>query len=210
MHDSLGKTLYGMALSARALARRVEDEAPSSATIARELSSAAQIAAAEARELISDLRSDSLELPLGEALATHVARWAEQSTAVATFHGEAVDLPHAGTRYELFSIVKEALRNVDAHAEASHVEVRIGQHDGEVVVSVTDDGIGLPEERLNADPRALEPEGHYGFLGMAERAERVGARVEVSGAPGTGTVVVVRIPTGDVRTAEPWALEGAA
>jgi len=210
MHDSLGKTLYGMALSARALAKRVEREAPGSATVARDLSAAAQVAAAEARELISDLRSDSLDLPLGEAIAGHVARWSEQSRITARYVGDAVDLPHPGTRYELFSILKEALRNVEAHAQAETVQVRLGEQDGQVILSVTDDGIGLPVKSTGTDPRTLEPEGHYGFIGMAERAERVGARVAVSGAPGEGTVVTVQVPTGDVRTPEPWALEGAA
>lgn len=208
MHDSLGKTLYGMALSARALSRRVEKEAPGAATVARDLSAAAQIAAAEARELISDLRSDSLELPLSEALAAHVAHWAQSSRVDAVFEGGTVDLPHPGTRYELFSIVKEALRNVEAHAQASSVAVRLGEAGGEVVLSVCDDGIGMPAAE-GTDPRTLEPEGHYGFLGMVERAERVGARIVVAGAPGAGTTVTVRVPTGDVRAAEPWALEGA-
>ena len=207
MHDSLGKTLYGMALSARALARRVEGEAPGSAGVARDLSAAAQVAAAEARELISDLRSDSLELPLCEALESHVERWGQGSRIAARFAGDAVDLPHPGTRYELFSIVKEALRNVEAHSGAEHVEVRLGERDGEVVLEVADDGVGLDEEHREADPRTLEPEGHYGFLGMVERAERVGARIEVSTAPGAGTTITVRVPTGDVRTAEPWALQ---
>lgn len=209
MHDSLGKTLYGMALSARALSRRVEQEAPGAASVARGLSTAAQVAAAEARELISDLRSDALELPLGEALASHVARWSQESGVEASFDGESVDLPHPGTRYELFSIVKEALRNVEAHAAADSVIVRLRETGGEVVLSVGDDGVGLPDAGESADPRALEPEGHYGFLGMVERAERIGARVAVSSGPGDGTVVTVRVPSGDVRTSEPWELEGA-
>lgn len=209
MHDSLGKTLYGMALSARALSRRVALDSPAAAQLARDLSSAAQIAAAEARELISDLRSDALELPLGEALAAHVNRWSQESGIEARFEGQTVNLPHPGTRYELFSIVKEALRNVESHAAAESVEVRLTEADGEVALGVCDDGIGMPEAS-SVDPRTLEPEGHYGFLGMVERAERIGGRVEVSSRPGEGTTLVVRVPSGDVRAAEPWTLEGAA
>ena len=44
---------------------------------------------------------------------------------------------------------------------------------------------------------------------MAERGERIGATVRIAGRPGAGTTVTVRLPAGDVRAAEPWALEEA-
>jgi signal transduction histidine kinase len=200
MHDSLGKTLYGISLSARALAARVSDVAPGAADGARELARAAQIAAGEARELISDLRSDALELPLGAALHGELERWSAASGVAASFAGEEVDLPHPGTRYELFSIVKEALRNVEAHAGASSVSVSLAERDGVVELRVADDGRGF-------DAQSGPPAGHFGIIGMVERGERVGATVDVESAVGSGTAVVVRVPSGDVRMPEPWAAE---
>ena len=205
MHDSLGKTLYGIALAARGLAKRVSEEAPESGRQARDLSGAAQLAAEEARGLISDLRTDTLTLPLGAALAQHLERWSEESGVEAECHGEQVDLPNPGTRYELFCIVKEALRNVERHAEAQHVVVELVQRGGVVVLSVRDDGVGLPG---HGDPREFEPDGHYGLIGMAERAERVGASMTMSGVPGKGTRVQVQVPVGDVRASEPWVVQG--
>ena len=79
MHDSLGKTLYGIALAARGLSHRVEAEAPGAAAAARDLSAAAQVAAEEARGLISDLRSDTLDRPLGDALDRYVREWSERN-----------------------------------------------------------------------------------------------------------------------------------
>jgi signal transduction histidine kinase len=207
MHDSLGKTLYGIALSARALARRVEDEAPGASRTARDLSGAAQLAAEEARGLISDLRADTLALPLGAVLAEHVAQWSRQSGVPAQARGEEVDLPNPSTRYELFCIAKEALRNVELHARASRVEVTLSQQDASVVLSVADDGVGIGGA---GSARELEPEGHYGLVGMAERAERVGATVTLEGSPGEGTRVTVRVPAGDVRTPEPWSTQEVA
>jgi signal transduction histidine kinase len=204
MHDSLGKTRYGIALSARALAKRVAADAPDAARAARDLSGAAQLAAEEARGLISDLRADTLALPLGAALAEHVASWSSLSGVAARTDGEEVDLPNPGTRYELFCIVKEALRNVERHARATSVEVALAQRGDRVVLTVADDGVGIDGR---GDPRALEPDGHYGLVGIAERAERVGATVTLAGEPGQGTRVVVEVPAGDVRAAEPWAVE---
>jgi signal transduction histidine kinase len=206
MHDSLGKTLYGIALSARALAHRAAEQAPDVAGAAQDLSSAAQVAAEEARGLISDLRSDTLDRPLCDALEHYVDEWSVRNGIAAHLRADGVDLPHPGTRYELFCIVREALENVERHARARHVEVRLRDAWPDVVLSVADDGIGL-DGRGNA--RDFQVNGHYGLVGMAERGERIGATVEVAGEPGAGTTVTVRLPAGDVRAPEPWAMEEA-
>ena len=206
MHDSLGKTLYGIALAARGLSHRVEAEAPGAAAAARDLSAAAQVAAEEARGLISDLRSDTLDRPLGDALGRYVREWSDRNGIAAHLQADGVDLPHPGTRYELFCIVREALENVERHAGATRVEVLLRDMAPDVVLCVVDDGVGIDG---SGDARSLQTNGHYGLIGMAERGERIGATVEIAGVHGAGTTVTVRLPAGDVRAAEPWALEEA-
>jgi signal transduction histidine kinase len=206
MHDSLGKTLYGIALAARGLSHRVTLEAPGAAAAARELSAAAQVAAEEARGLISDLRSDALDRPLGDALEHYVRDWSQRNGIATQLHADGVDLPHPGTRYELFCIVREALENVERHAGATRVDVSLRDVAPDVVLSVADDGIGIDGR---GDARSLQTNGHYGLIGMAERGERIGATVEIAGVRGAGTTVTVRLPAGDVRAVEPWALEEA-
>jgi signal transduction histidine kinase len=84
------------------------------------------------------------------------------------------------------------------------VEVSLRDVAPEVVLCVADDGVGIGGR---GDPRSLQTNGHYGLIGMAERGERIGATVEIAGTRGAGTTVTVRLPAGDVRTAEPWELE---
>ena len=206
MHDSLGKTLYGIALAARGLSHRIEAEAPDAAAAARDLSAAAQVAAEEARGLISDLRSDTLDRPLGDALDHYVREWSQRNGIAAQLQADGVDLPHPGTRYELFCIVREALENVERHADASHVQVLLRDVAPDVVLSVADDGVGIGGA---GDPRSLQTNGHYGLIGMAERGERIGATVQIAGRQGEGTTITVRLPAGDVRAPEPWVLEEA-
>ena len=206
MHDSLGKTLYGIALAARGLSHRIEAEAPGAAAAARDLSASAQIAAEEARGLISDLRSDTLDRPLGDALERYVGEWSQRNGIAAHLQADGVDLPHPGTRYELFCIVREALENVERHAGATRVQVLLRDMAPDVVLSVVDDGVGIGRE---GDARSLQTNGHYGLIGMAERGERIGATVRIAGQRGAGTTVTVRLPAGDVRAPEPWVLEEA-
>jgi signal transduction histidine kinase len=206
MHDSLGKTLYGIALAARGLSHRVEAEAPGAAAAARDLSAAAQVAAEEARGLISDLRSDTLDRPLGDALERYVREWSDRNGIAAHLQADGVDLPHPGTRYELFCIVREALENVERHAGATRVQVLLRDMAPDVVLSVVDDGVGIGGE---GDARSLQTNGHYGLIGMAERGERIGATVRIAGQRGAGTTIIVRLPAGDVRAPEPWVLEEA-
>ena len=163
MHDSLGKTLYGIALAARGLSHRVEAEAPGAASAARDLSAAAQVAAEEARGLISDLRSDTLDRPLGDALERYVREWSQRNGIAARLQADGVDLPHPGTRYELFCIVREALENVERHAGATQVQVQLRDVAPDVVLCVADDGVGIDGD---GDARSLQTNGHYGLIGI--------------------------------------------
>ncbi|HLF28977.1 MAG TPA: histidine kinase [Anaerolineae bacterium] len=90
----------------------------------------------------------------------------------------------------LYRVVQEALNNIVKHARATRVEVKVTY--GDVLrVSVTDDGIGfsVPER---AD--ALTELGHFGLVGMRERAELIGAQLTIRSAHGSGMTVELKAP----------------
>lgn len=89
----------------------------------------------------------------------------------------------------VLATLREALTNVARHAEASLAEVAVSVGD-ELVLSVTDDGRGLP-----ATPRA----GSHGLRNMADRARLLGGRLEVGPGPTAGTRLVWRVPAGPRR-----------
>jgi signal transduction histidine kinase len=190
MHDSLAKTLHGLSLGATALAKRAERDPARTRLMAHELADAAERAAREARELIVDLRADPLDRPFGEAVRAYVERWSESAgiPAAVEANGTPVETPVA--RAELLGILKEALSNVERHSRARSVRVTLAGRDGGLLLSVRDDGVGM---RAAGDPRELEPQGHFGLIGMAERAERLGGRLELSSRPGGGTTVDVEV-----------------
>ncbi len=189
MHDSLGKTLHGIALAAQTLPRWVDTDPATARLQADLLAVAADRAATEARELLTRMRADQPDRPLAQVLADLCAAWQERTGTGCEFRAtRAVDLS-TGARYEVIAIVGEALENVRRHAHAAQVVVSLtGAPDGSVVVEVRDDGVGfVPGD----DPAG--PHGHYGLVGMRERAHIAGARLHLTSAPGEGTAVTVRI-----------------
>ena len=91
----------------------------------------------------------------------------------------------------LFRVVQEALNNVAKHAQARHVDVVLFQRDEELTLEIRDDGRGLPVERAGD---RVERRRAFGITGMRERITSLGGWMDVTGAPGKGTTVMVGIP----------------
>jgi signal transduction histidine kinase len=87
----------------------------------------------------------------------------------------------------VFRIVQEALTNVARHAQASQVCIELSAHDDALYVRVSDDGIGF-------DPTRAGAQGHFGVLGMHERAAIQGGSIRWSAPPGGGTTLELRVP----------------
>jgi signal transduction histidine kinase len=191
MHDSLAKSLHGIALSASALVAWIRRDPELGVERAHELANAASCASDEARRLLSDLRADRLDETFPEAVREIVGRWSER-TGIDALVGvdEGVDLD-PGVRYELACVLREALTNVELHAGAGHVDVRLATVAAQAELQVSDDGKGFaPPDDLGQ----LAGDGHYGVVGMSERASRVDGRLTVLARPGHGTTVRVTAP----------------
>ena len=91
----------------------------------------------------------------------------------------------------LYRMAQEALNNVARHAQATRAWVRLAFAPEHVTLTLRDDGQGfaLPES-----PADFAPQGHFGLLGLHERAELIGAQLELRSTPGGGTTVEVHLP----------------
>jgi len=97
----------------------------------------------------------------------------------------------ADTELALYRILQEALRNVEKHASASHVTVRVSQLARFVRLVISDDGIGFEPGTNGQKSRGR---GGLGLLSMRERASYVGATCKVKSSFGTGTEIEIVIP----------------
>lgn len=95
-----------------------------------------------------------------------------------------------------YRIAQEALNNVVHHAKADHATLKIS-FDKEITLEVTDNGSGFTVPK---SPTEFAPKGHFGLLGMRERADLIGARLDVQSEAGKGTKLSVRL---DVSSSHP-------
>ncbi|WP_345605791.1 GAF domain-containing protein [Pseudonocardia adelaidensis] len=85
-----------------------------------------------------------------------------------------------------YYVVSESLTNAAKHARASHVAVAVSARDGDLRLSVRDDGVG-----------GADPQGGSGLIGLRDRVEALGGTIEVASPRGGGTSVVVTLPAAD-------------
>jgi signal transduction histidine kinase len=98
----------------------------------------------------------------------------------------------AEVEYNLLRIASEAVANSLKHSGANTIEVDLLSDAEGLHLQVKDDGSGFQREE-NA---SLGSAGHYGLIGMKERATQIGAEIELKSQPGAGTTVSVNLPTG--------------
>jgi signal transduction histidine kinase len=91
----------------------------------------------------------------------------------------------------LYRIAQEALSNVVRHAKASHATLNINFSEHEICLEISDDGSGFV---VPQSPTDFATSGHFGLLGMRERSELIGGRLEIKSDAGVGTQVSVRLP----------------
>jgi signal transduction histidine kinase len=187
LHDGpiqlLSSTLFSLQMSKEAiqdLQLKADYE-----QIAANVKSAVQ----ELRAMVNELRPPtSIRFGLANAIRGHAEDFSDKHPELALELDLAEDdsrLPEQVT-LNLFRIYQEALNNIIRHAQAAHAWVRFTINDGQPLLEIRDDGEGFTVH-ANLIDRAQS--GHYGLLGMSERAEAIGGKLEISSHPGEGTLI---------------------
>lgn len=190
VHDELGQALTGLKLDMSWLSSRLtQAAAPALADKARTMTAHIDATIQTVRRIATELRPgilDSLGLlaaiewqanefqnrtgiPCQVRITVRDGRWSHDFTTV------------------FFRIFQETLTNIIRHAQATRVEVRLGEQAGHLVLTVKDNGRGITEAEI-AGARSL------GLLGMRERAKLIRGEVTLAGTRGQGTTVTLRVP----------------
>jgi signal transduction histidine kinase len=190
LHDTLAHTLSAVSVQLEAVDSAWEVQPDKARTLLGKSLAQTRSGLTETRRALHALRASPLD-DLGLALAV---RTLAESTAkrggmkLELSIGEIEALP-PDVEQQVYRIAQEALMNVFKHSEAQRLRVALGKQNGELVLRIEDDGRGLAVERTQSN-------GHYGLRGMGERAEIIGATLDVAQAKPHGVVVQLRLPEG--------------
>jgi signal transduction histidine kinase len=181
LHDTLAHSMMAMLSEIRFL-RRLQIRDP--AALSDELARAEKLAhegLQEARTAITQMRVNAVrETGLGPALAMTFERFINRTGLTGDFNADEIAARFGDERAEtILRMAQEALRNVERHAGATRVTVRLQSNDAVLQLWIEDNGIGF-------DPDALRP-GHYGIVGLREQAELIGAELRIDSKPNEGT-----------------------
>lgn len=143
----------------------------------------------DVRELLIHFRTRANAEDIEPALMTTLRKFEHQTGLTTSLRMSGQGLPlNPDTQIQVLHIVQEALSNVRKHARAGHVWLDV-QQQPQWRLEVRDDGMGFSVQDGQPD------ETHVGLRIMAERAERLGAQLEVISTPGRGSSVVLTLPT---------------
>lgn len=190
LHDTLIQSVQGLILRFQSVADKMPARDPSRAHLETALVRADEVLA-EGRDRVQGLRLAEHYEDLSELL--------RQRAAVAGFDPAiSIQVAVEGrprplqpmVAAEIDRIAREALFNVARHARARTVRISVSFASGALEVGIRDDGEGIPRSILSSGAKP----GHFGLVGMRERAERMGASFRIVSSPDVGTTVTVRIP----------------
>jgi NarL family two-component system sensor histidine kinase YdfH len=182
LHDTLAQGLSGLVLQLEAAkAHLAADRTDRAAAILEQALTRARGTLAESRAAIDDLRAAPASL--SEAIRERVNRFTQATGIPCTLEMALPEnsMPIEGSEH-LVSIFSEALANVARHAQATQVNVRFVIDKGKLELEVRDDGKGFDVNRETND-------GHYGLLGMRERARLIGGVLIIESGPQQGTSI---------------------
>ncbi len=188
IHDDSIQVMTAAMIRLDLLVRRLED--PVLAAGVTKVRETVHAAVGRLRRLLFDLASPALESEgLAQALEEEIEELRSEmpGTSIELRASLTQEAPMAA-RTVMYRIAKEALINARKHAEPTHIEITVGDHDEGVRINIRDDGRGFDaaEEDL--------PAGHLGLTSMRERANLAGGWCRVRSTRGAGTTVEAWIP----------------
>ncbi|MYN40035.1 histidine kinase [Duganella sp. FT109W] len=202
LHDTFLQSVQGLMLRVQTLLKRLPPDGDAYQLVEKILNQADQVLA-EGRNQVRGLRSvphlDDLPHMFGE-LGQHL-REEHAADFALIVTGQQATLTEAA-REHLYHIGREALLNAFRHSGACRIELELGYAADHFTLVVRDDGRGIDEKVLAAG----ELPGHWGLIGMRERAMKIDAALDLWCRPGMGTVAQVSAPGSAVYERKPGTL----
>lgn len=182
LHDRIGQSLAYLAFELDRIIK-VDDKHEPVGPHLKNLRTDVRSVVSEVRDTLYDLRTDVTDSQqISDILEGFLGRVETRSGLVTKLNTRVSGRLPLMQERELWRVAQEAITNVERHAKASKVAVTWHCDGARALLLVADDGIGFPKGQAGR----LDS---YGVLGMRERAASIGARLDITGVPDTGTTV---------------------
>jgi signal transduction histidine kinase/ligand-binding sensor domain-containing protein len=201
LHDTLLQGVQGLMLRFQSVANLLPASRPERGMLEGALDRAEAVLV-EGRDRVRELRTGDTGGDLSKSLAELVEELAKDCPTSANVALEGVPRPlHPLVFDEALRIGGEAIRNAFHHARAKSIDIALVYQRREFTLAVSDDGIGFDDDAA----LGRGSKGHYGLVGMRERAQRIRGDLIVSSRRGYGTQVTLKVPgrTAYAREREP-------
>lgn len=191
LHDTLLQGFLSASMQVHVAADGLPEDSAARPRLTRALALMQQVID-EGRNAVRGLRtSDAAMMPLEAALSQIKQEMGASEDVEYRVIVEGRQRPlHPMLRDEVYRVAREALINAFRHAKASHIEVELNYAASGLRLFVRDDGTGMDEKILSAGR-----DGHWGLVGIRERAERIGAQLHVFSRPSAGTEIELTVPS---------------
>ncbi|MGZ5132144.1 MAG: histidine kinase, partial [Caldimonas sp.] len=189
LHDSIAQSLAFLKIQVQLMRDAIAGgDAQQVQHVLGEIDAGVRESYGDVRELLMHFRTRANTEDIEPALLTTLRKFEHQTGLKASLQMGVQGMPLApDMQIQVLHIVQEALSNVRKHARAGRVWLDVQQRP-QWRIEVRDDGVGFANEADSSN------ETHVGLRIMAERAERLGARLEVLSTPNRGTSVVLTLP----------------
>ncbi|MEA1902443.1 MAG: GAF domain-containing sensor histidine kinase [Actinomycetota bacterium] len=186
LHDSIIQDLFAIGLSLQSMSDRVSEESIS-VVLDRSVDQLHSVVET-LRRYIYELRSaDGLRETLSQQLSRLTERMGSAYPTEVTLEVlDDIDEVDASVAEEVLKLVTEVLSNALRHSRAEHLTLQGRGGDGELVITISDDGKGFDPDNVSRG---------MGLLNMKERVRRLGGKLSIETAEGSGTTVAIRLPT---------------
>lgn len=190
LHDSIAQSLAFIKIQVQLMRDAVHSgNSAEIQAIVEEIDTGVRESYGDVRELLLHFRTRTNVEDIEPALATTLRKFEHQSGVQTSLsmHGQGMPLA-PDLQIQVLHIVQEALSNVRKHARASQVGLHVQQHPA-WRFEVCDDGVGFDFDNDQLD------ETHVGLRIMKERAQRLGAELEIISTPGQGSSIILSLPS---------------
>ncbi len=186
LHDRIGQSLAHLGFEIDRMVKRHDDTDPVARDL-QELRRSLRDVVVEVRDALSDLRNDVTDTrDLTTTVHDFAQRLAERSGLRIEIDSRTTDRLPLRQEREFWRIAQEALVNVERHAEATEVVLRWRSDRTMALLEIEDDGRGLPVASADGGFGRADS---FGLVGMRERADAIGASLELTSNTGEGTKV---------------------